>query len=259
VIGTWTNGPVAVSYLNDLLSLGPSGLKDYSQGGCCGGGSYGATLDPTYTPASAAKAPALSEQIANFTSSGAPSAKQSLGFIWAGQNDLSAHTDAFWLGDPHNADFAAQLAALTIASVAKLLGAGVPYVLVANVYPKHLAPVTAKYLCGAAANACVTTWGQVIGQANAALKSGLAKFGGRVIYYDSFGFLTGLLADASAHGFTKPLTSFCDGNGDAAWKDCMVDGHAPEYFWMNFVQPTTRVHQLIATDMMKTVRAHFGL
>jgi cholinesterase len=234
-----------------MLNLGSSGLNDYSFGGCCGGASFGATLDPAYTPASSANAPALTQQIANFTSSGSPSADQSMGFVWVGQNDLSEHTDAFWLGDPHNSWFSGNYTSITISVVEDLLKTGVPYVLVANIYPEHLAPVTAKYLCGASSNACVTTWGQVIQNANSALQKSLSQFGNKVIYYDSFGFLTGLLYNATANGFTKPLSSFCDGDGNAAWQDCMIDGNAPEYFWMNFIQPTSRVHKLRAQEWLE--------
>lgn len=103
--------------------------------------------------------------------------------------------------------------------------------------------MTVKYLCGTNTE-CVTTWGQIIQNANSALEASLKQFGSKVIYYDVFGFMTGLLDDATANGFTKPLTDFCDGDGDAMWDDCMVDGHAAEYFWMNFEQPTARVHQV---------------
>lgn len=53
--GTWTNGPVAVSCLSDLLS---APITDYAFGGCCGGGDFGATFDNAYT-SSPAKAASL--------------------------------------------------------------------------------------------------------------------------------------------------------------------------------------------------------
>jgi predicted secreted protein len=49
--------------------------------------------------------------------------------------------------------------------------------------------------------------------------------------------MTGLLGNAAANGFIKLLTDCCDGDGDAVWRDCMVDGNAAEYFWMYFEQP----------------------
>lgn len=280
--GTWTNGPIAVSYLSNLLQ---APLADYAFGGCCGGGAYGATLNNTYTVPSQANAPSMQDQVANYTSGtngDLHRATQTLGFIWAGQNDLSKHTDAFWQGDPRNAEFAANLSLYTSQSVRKLLNTGLPYVLVANLYPKHIAPVTAKYLCGGSNNACTQTWGNVIAAANAQLKRDLkAKFGSKVIYYDSFTFISNLAANATKYGFTAPLTSFCDGMGDTTWNQCMgktgavakgqksaTDGNDgwsgsgmgwDSFFWMNFVQPTTRVHALVAADMKKTIDQSLGL
>lgn len=238
--------------------LGSNGLVDYAFGGCCGGGDFGATLDSAYTE-SPAGAPSLVQQISNYTSVGKPNIANTLQFIWIGENDLSKHTDAFWLGDPQNAAFATKISEGIAASVKALLDDGAAYVFVANIYPKHIAPVTAKYLCGAPQNDCVTTWGKIIVQANDAIKASLAPFGTKAIYYDSFSFISNLSANAAANGFTKPLAAFCDGDGDASWNDCMVLGNAPQYFWMNFIQPTTRVHQLIAKDMKSTIDQHFGL
>ena len=252
--GTWTNGPVAVSYLADLLGVP---LTDYAFGGCCGGESFGATFDNTYTKSPAGATDMLG-QMSNYTDThGAPGITDSLQFLWFGENDLSEHTDAFWLGDQKNSQFATDTSTKISAAVQNLLNKGAPYVVVANIYPKHLAPVTPKYLCGSNAD-CVNTWGQVIQQANSAIQSGLSKFGDKVIYYDVFTFLTKLLSNPTAHGFTKPLTSFCDGDGDASWKDCMDDGNAGEYFWMNFIQPTTAVHELIAKDMKSAIDGHFA-
>lgn len=255
--GTWTNGPVAVSYLNDLLGLGARGMRNFAFGGCCGGGSFGATIDNTYTK-SPAGAASLVEQVANYTGRPHPNIKNALQFIWIGENDLSEHTDAYWLGDSKNTWFANNVSQAIASSISTLIDQGAPYVFVANIYPKHIAPVTAKYLCGTDTG-CVSTWSEVIQQANAAIKSSLTQFGSKAIYYDSFSFISNLAENAASNGFTKSLTSYCDGDGDATWDDCMVDGNAPEYFWMNFIQPTTRVHELIAKDMKATIDTHLGM
>ena len=256
--GTWTNGPVAASYLADMLGIH---LRDYAFGGCCGGGSFGATFDNAYTQ-SPAGAQSMRDQIANYTTSYngglRPGIENALRFLWFGENDLSAHTDAFWPGDPHNSWFAGNASSYISGAVGQLLDLGAPYVFVANIYPKHIAPVTAAYLCGGANNACTQTWGQVIQEANSAISSALGQFGDKVIYYDVFSFLVNLANNAASYGFTQPLTSFCDGDGDANWQLCMVDGHGDEFFWMNFVQPTTRVHQMIAADMKTAIDQHFG-
>jgi hypothetical protein len=138
---TWTNGPVAVSYLTNLPKVP---MRDFAFGGCCGGSFGGATLDNPYTK-SQAGAPSLVDQIANYTGGPHTNIKKTLQFIWVGQNDVSAHTDAFWEGDPKNTQFAQHAMDKTIASVKKLLGA--PYVFVSNIYPKHITPVTPAYLC----------------------------------------------------------------------------------------------------------------
>lgn len=85
----WTNGDVAVGYLAKLLG---SGLLDYAFGGS-GLASFGATIDGALT-ASPAGAQSVAQQIANYTGSGAGLAKESLGFIWAGMNDIAEHTNA---------------------------------------------------------------------------------------------------------------------------------------------------------------------
>lgn len=249
---TWTNGPVAITYLANSLRVS---LTDYAFGGCCGGAKFGATLDNTYT-LSEAGAQSLVQQIHNYTSHGSKDIKHSLQFIWVGQNDLTKHTDAYWLGDPNNAFFAANISTRLAASVKTLLKAGAPYVMVANIYPKQLSPVTPKYLC-VNNSACVTTWGEVICQANEAIKSSVAQFGDKVIYFDAYSSVTSLLARREKLGFTRPVGNICDGQGAANWKDCMIDGNAGKYFWMNFVQPTTRVHAYIAADMKAAIDAHF--
>ncbi|KAF6839165.1 GDSL-like Lipase/Acylhydrolase [Colletotrichum musicola] len=251
--GTWTNGLVAVSYLADLLRMP---LADYAFGGCCGGGSFGATFDNAYTKSPAGATDMLG-QVANYTSHGSSGIATSLQVLWFGQNDLSRHTNAFWEGDPNNKKFADDAAAKIAAQVEGLLGRGAPAVMVANIYPKHLAPVTPKYLCGNNTD-CVQTWGRVIQQANTAIQGALGRFGKRVVYYDVFGFMTQILSDPKAYGFPKPLTLFCDGDETAQWDDCMVKGNANQYFWMNFIQPTTVGHKLIAQDMKRAIDAHFA-
>lgn len=131
-------------------------------------------------------------------------------------------------------------------------------------------PVTPEYLCGGTDNACVDTWGQVITDANDQLKKTLSsKFGDKVIYYDSFSYISNLASNAPSLGFSEPLTKFCDGQGDVSWDECMVTQKTATgqteivgwnaFFWMNFIQPTTRVHQLIGEDMAKTVQAALSL
>jgi phospholipase/lecithinase/hemolysin len=263
--GTWTDGPVAVTYLAEMLGVP---LVDYAFGGCCGGSAFGATIDNAYTSSPAqwagAPVPSVHQQIrSNFTAASVSASANTLAFIWTGQNDVSLHTDAFWMQDPKNTAFAQDISSKILAE-AEYLAALSPtmYVMVANIYPKHLAPVTKAYLCQD--GGCVDTWGEIIAAANTAIRNALAgsKYSKQFIYHDVFGFMVNLMQNKDTAGLTAPLTSFCDGNGDASWNACAAgatvwDG-AKKFYWMTFIQPTTTVHQLIAQDMKTTVDKFFS-
>ncbi|KAF2157742.1 hypothetical protein K461DRAFT_273967 [Myriangium duriaei CBS 260.36] len=249
---TWTNGPVAITYLAKSLNVP---LRDFAFGGCCGGASFGATIDNAFTK-SPANAQSLVDQIKNYTSHPHPNIKKALQFVWVGQNDIPMHTDAYWLTDPKNAAFAADASTRLAASVKTLLDAGAPYVFLANIFPRQLAPVTSTYLCGTNVQ-CAPTFGQIIQQANAAIQQSMKQFGKKVIYFDAYSSVNKILNNANSLGFTRPLSHICDGQGDANWNDCMVNGNADKYFWMTFYQPTTRAHAMIAADMKAAIDAHF--
>jgi len=267
--GTWTDGPVAVSYLASLLGVP---LTDYAFGGCCGGGSFGATIDNTYTAAQAQylgkPVPSVHDQIfANYTVKGAPTnIKNSLQFIWAGENDLSMHTDAFWEGDPKNALFASNMSARITSDAEHLIELGAPYVVVANIYPKHKAPVTTKYLCSD--GSCVDTWGEVIQSANTAIASALkqSKYASKIIYYDVFSFMINVMDNKDSYGLTQSLNFYCDGDSSDSndkWDECIAGSYtwqgATEFYWMNYIQPTTTVHKLIAADIKSTIDTFLSL
>ncbi|KAK3068877.1 hypothetical protein LTR53_013218 [Teratosphaeriaceae sp. CCFEE 6253] len=242
--GTWTDGPVAISYLADLLN---APLTDYAFGGCCGGASSGATINNTYSAAAAQydgkPVPSVHDQIFwNYTKNGAPSSiKSALQFIWTGVNDLGAQTNPFWAGDPKNALFASNISDRIRYNAEHLIKLGAPYVFVANIYPKERAPVTSTYYCPD--GTCIDGMGKVIQAANTAIESEL---------------------EGSNYGLTQPLSYYCDGDAAVAkWDECAAGSYtwegAQQFFWMNFVQPTTRVHQLIAADMKKRVDEVLGV
>ena len=263
--GTWTNGPVAVQYLAGLLGIP---LDDYAFGGCCGGSSSGATISAAYTTPQAQwngkPVPSVHEQIAkNYTNPTPSSIKTSLQFLWTGQNELSVHTDAFWEGDPTNAEFASQMAQRITRNAEHLVAEGAPYVFIPNIYPKHKAPVTIKYLCPD--GGCVETWGKIIQNANTALKNSLAKskHGDKFIYYDVYSYMMNLMENKDSQGLIQPLTDYCDGDpAEAKWDTCISGSYvwegAEKFFWMNFIQPTAHVHRLIAADMKATIDRFFG-
>jgi hypothetical protein len=115
-------------------------MRDFAFGGCCGGSKGGATFDTACTKSSAG-APSLVEQITHYTvQSPHTNIKKALQFIWVGQNDVSAHTHAFWEGYPKNSQFSTDATTKTVAAVKTLLGAGTPVVFVSNICPTHISP-----------------------------------------------------------------------------------------------------------------------
>ena len=214
--GTWTNGPVAAMYLADILDVP---LRDFAFGGCCGGSSSGATINNQYTKAAAkwknGPVPSVHQQIHdNYIASSPARIHETLQFIWTGQNDLSTHTDAFWLGDSHNIHFYNNISSRILHNAELLVEAGAPHVFVAGIYPKNLAPVTAAYLCKG--GTCAKTWGQVIQNANNAIHHALknSEHASKFIFYDTYSYMVDLMNHKDAHGFTVPLTWFCDGAGE---------------------------------------------
>ena len=266
--GTWTNGPVAVQYLAGDLNVP---LVDYAFGGCCGGGSGGASINNAYTPAGAQwngkPVPSVRDQIrSNYTNPAPASIASSLHFIWTGLNDVSQHTDAFWEGDPKNADFANQMASRITSNAEYLIAKGAKYVFVANIYPKHKAPVTTTFLCKD--GSCIDTWGNVIEAANNAIKAKLSqsKYSKQFIYYDVFNYMMNLMANKDQYGLTESLASYCDGDAsdpNEKWDVCIAGSYvwqgAEKFYWMNYIQPSAHVHRLIAGDMKATIDRFFGL
>lgn len=183
-------------------------------------------------------------------------------FIWIGQNDLPYQTDAFWLGDSLNTNFVSGYSSRVLTEAEYLVDQGAPYVFVANLYPKHLSPVTKKYLCPD--GGCVDTWGKVISNANAALKSALAgsKYADKFIYYDSFSFMSGVLATKDYWGFTADADAICDGGPENQWDTCIAGSYvwegAEKFFWFDYVQPSRRMHWMIAMDMRTRINLFFG-
>lgn len=257
--GTWTDGPVAVSYLADLLGVP---LTDYAFGGDKGGENGGATIDNDYAAAGAQwngqPVPSVHQQIYDNYTKSSNGIEDAMQFIMVGQNDLSAKTDAFWEGDPKNSDFADTMASTLTEYAEYLIKQGAPYVFVSNIYPKHKAPVTVTYLCSD--GGCVDTWGKIIEAANSAIKEKLAASdsASKIIYYDLYSYMMGLMDNKDASGLTQSLADFCDGDAAVAkWDECIAGSYvwegAEKFYWMNYIQPTTHVHRLIAEDMKATI------
>ena len=146
-----------------------------------------------------------------------------------------------------------------------LISNGAPYVFVANIYPKHKAPVTTTYLCQD--GSCVDTWGDIIQSANNAIKASLSKskYSSKFIYYDVFGYMMQLMANKDQYGLTESLSYYCDGDAtdpNEKWDECIAGSYtwegAEKFYWMNYIQPTAHVHRLIASDMKATIDRFFS-
>ena len=181
------------------------------------------------------------------------------------RGNRSEHTDAFWEGDPKNAEFADEISNRIMWNAEHLINHGAPYVFVANIYPKNKAPVTTTYLCQD--GSCIDTWGSIIQSANAAIKAKLSKskHSSKFIYYDVYDFMVNLMKNKDTFGLTESLSSFCDGDTtdpNQKWDTCIAGSYvwegAEKFYWMNYIQPSAHVHRLIAADMKSTIDRFFG-
>lgn len=183
-------------------------------------------------------------------------------FLWIGNNDILPFIHINLGGN--NTQFASDLASLIADQVQTLVDAGATTVFVPSVYPRHVAPVVNAYFTNSTSD--VTNYGEAIQQVNTNLATNLQKFGDKAIYYDAYGFMMNLWQNPLSQGFTHTaqFADFCDGcNVDAEpgisnWDLCMQQGQANTFYWMQFLDPTTKVHQLLAADMENAIRSHFG-
>ena len=294
---TWTNGPVAASYLTDLLGVPMT--QNFAFGHAWGGSHWGATIDDTMElsnfSASLADGPWFGHGEFSESCWGAPSAKlqikdyiaggvnkDALHFLWIGANDMdAAYQGTLSVDDATlNDQFAGNISTKIPDLVSTLLDAGAPYVLVANLYPKNLAPLWPKYL-GINTTSQWDALGAVINTANTALEAALKALpngkAAQVIYYDAFTFMSNLYANPGS-AFpnirdTNGFPSFCDGDLEEPayvlsinntvvdgvtitrnWDYCVTLKHQDEWYWMQYLDPTSHVHQLVAQDMEKTVQ-----
>lgn len=297
---TWTDGPVAASYLTDLLGVPMT--QNFAFGHAWGGSHFGATIDDTMQQSNFSAsladgpwfdhgefsspcwgAPSAKVQITDYIASGVN--KDALHFLWIGANDMLAAFDGEWGGNigPDDATlndaFAGNISTKIPDLATTLFDAGAPYVFVANLYPKNLAPIWPAFL-GENTTSQWTALGAAIAGANTALETALkalpSQYADKVIYYDAYTFMSNLYNDPGDQfpniKDSNGWPSFCDGdleesefmlsiNGTVIdgvtitknWDYCFTLKHGGEWFWMQYLDPTTHVHQLVAEDMLATV------
>ena len=281
---TWTNAQVAVSFLTDLLGVPMN--QDFAFGHAWGGADFGATLDNTMavsdfhnsTIAAELGCPGAipaSQQVSTYISQGVN--KDALHFLWIGNNDVNMATS--FQPDAFNKNLTTGMTKV----VSQLLDAGAPYVFVPNIYPKQLAPLVPKYY-GWTTQSQQDSFGTFISNANSALKTALAGMqnSDKVIYYDANAFLTSVWNNAASYGLTNAKDTngwpaFCDGDPDQTsnvkaaiaagtinqkdqnnWGICVDDHQQDTWYWMQYLDMTSHVHELLAGDMNKAIAAHFA-
>lgn len=275
---TWTDGPIAAEQLANTLKLP---IKyDFAYGHADGGSKFGATVDNTFTQ-SDANAPAVCDQIKNYTTSGFYD-KQTVGstlhFVWGGNNDVipwenkpKFHPFPEWgVSNSQNQQFCTDLANLLSAQAKSLTDAGAEHVFVPNVYPRHIAPVVQRYFSND--TNWVNTYGQIISQVNTNLKNNLATLaqqsGKKVTYYDAYGFLmntynAAVQSGANGINMMKPGDNICDGSftdpvpGVSSLVYCN-QGHGDQYYWMQYLDMTAHVDNLLAQDMQKAIQTAYS-
>jgi len=137
-----------------------------------------------------------------------------------------------------------------------LISAGATYIFVPNLYAKHISPSSAFY---ANTPTTVANLGSAIAQANAAIKSALAQFGNNVIYHDVYSFMVNLWNNHDQYGISHVNGEFCDGYNQIDWELCVTDAQGSSFYWMQYLDMTSPVHNLIAADMYKTLATRFAV
>ena len=248
--GTWTNGAVAVSYLSDMLNVPLE--KDYAYGHADGGSKFGATIDNAYTQ-STANAPSSKDQIAEYTGSSPFNVADTLHFLWIGANDINLYH--LMPTSPTDPTFGQEFSTRLSAQVQSLIDAGATQILVPNLYAKHLSRSSEFY---ADTPEKVANLGSIIKEANGAIADEMKQFGDKVLVYDVFSFMVEVWNNHDQYGITMVGKHQIDSSTQQDWDLYFVQHKGDEFYWMQYLDMTTHVHRLIAEDMQKAVKAHFG-
>lgn len=251
--GTWTDGPVAVSYLVDKLNVPLA--EDYAWGWAHGGGAgdnMAATIKQTYTAAPDVKSGY--QQVQEYLASSDPNIKDTLAFLWIGNMDITMPKFTY----PDSSEWSSDMSNMISHLVGELIDAGAPYVFVPGLYAKQIAPFHSFM---ASEPLQQKQMGQAIQEANEAIKSELeSKYGNKVIYYNVFDRMMDIWNNHGAYGIDKVGDNFCD--GDTKHPDnfdvCLMQGQGDRWYWINFTDFTSHVHSLIADDMFSTIKRRFS-
>jgi len=189
----------------------------------------------------------------NYTSASTTKAaiSKTLHFLWIGANDINLYH--INVDNANNPTFASDMASRMKKLVQTLVDAGANYIVVPNLYPKHISPSSEFY---AGTPTQILHLGKAIDQANAAIKTSLATFGSKVVYVDINTFMKGVWTNHTSYGITHVGGEFCDGYSDADWTLCVTDKKGNTFYWMQYLDMTTYVHSLVGNYIYSVVKAH---
>ncbi len=249
--GRFSNGPVAVEYMKDLLGLP---LVNNAWGGATTGSAFAlpgnpaqaSPLRPNYvnyaylnpTPPYPAL-PNMSDTVGYYlAATGGAADPNALYVVWGGANDVFlAQDDGRLASDP-----AAVLteAVTNVTRITSVLGAvGAQHILVVGMPDLGLTPAFASDPGGASALA---------NSFNAGLLAALGAYGptGKWQYFDTFTFLDTVVANPAAYGFTNVTAPCFDGVSSV----CADPSH---YLFWDSVHPTTAGHAVLGAAFAAAV------
>lgn len=237
---------VADYYGNEAFPGNQGGLN-FAVGGARNGTNSAQTFGPITVPV-----PSLSQQITNYlATTGGVANPNALYTVWGGANDLFAITNA---GAPATTTLTNAVAA-QVQNVGRLTSAGAQYILVPTVPDLGLTPAFRAQ--GATAQAQGTALST---NYNAALFSGLASAGLRVIPLDTFNLLREVAANPSAYGITNTTGTACQPQITAQSLTCNPATYATPnadrtYLFADGVHPTSVAHEVVAAYAISMIEA----
>lgn len=81
-----------------------------------------------------------------------------------------------------------------------------------------------------------------------------------MVYFDTFQFMSTLYTDTKDFNFTRLTPEFCDGYSTADFQQCLVPGKlANNFYWVQYLDPTTHVHNWLGIGFFYTLCTRFGL
>ncbi|WP_374514307.1 SGNH/GDSL hydrolase family protein [Niveibacterium sp.] len=250
--GRFSNGQVAVEYLAGRLGLASSQVRDYATGGALTGYDNLAKHDPALASdpvlkgiIDAANLPGMRSQVDRYTST-SPIDPHALYVVWGGANDLSAAASNP-LATPATLGAAIAEAVTNLGTITQqLILGGAQHVLVAGMPNLGLTP------SARAAGADVAAQSSALaGIFNTALNGVLDSIDlaapGRVIRFDTYGFLDKIVSNAAGEGLDD-VAQACLFTACAA-----TPSEWNSYLFWDAQHPTTRGHELIADGLYDAV------